>query len=166
MQVQFLDAGDLKAVARELRRHADGKRLRKELTDNIRAVLRPIVPQVKAAYLAGPSTRGKARRRGGSLRSLLARSVRMEVRTSGKLAGARIRADGRRMPAGMGALPKHWEGPPEGRWRHPVFGNREVWVGQESHPTFYRAVEPNQAAAQREIDQAVRQILDKIEKAR
>ena len=167
MRAELRDTGDLKAVVRALRGLADGKELRKELTQGMRGVLRPLVPRVKAAYLAGPSKGRRRRRQGPDLRTLLARSVRLEVRTAGKLAGARIRVDGRRMPPGMGALPRHWEGPAEGgRWRHPVFGNREVWVGQESHPTFYRTIRPDEAQARREIEQVVDRIFAKIERAR
>jgi hypothetical protein len=163
VQFELADSGDLKRLAKALRRLADGKALRKELTGELREVLRPIVPQVKAAYLAGPSMRGKARRKGGSLRSQLARTVRIEVRTTGKLAGARIRADGRRMPSGMRALPKAYEGVT--RWRRPVFGNREVWVAQQSHPTFYPAVRPSEAQARQAIDQVVAGVFRKIERA-
>ena len=30
-----------------------------------------------------------------------------------------------------------------GRFRHPVFGNREVWVNQDMHPYLLRAAETN-----------------------
>jgi hypothetical protein len=163
VQFELRDSGDLKRLAKVLRQHANGREVRKELTDGLRGVLRPIVPQIKAAYLSGPSGRGKARRKGGSLRSQLARTVRLEVRTSGKLAGARIRADGRRMPSGMRALPKAYEGVK--RFRHPVFGNREVWVAQQSHPTFFPAVQPSEAQARQAIDEVVAGVFRKIERA-
>jgi hypothetical protein len=156
---------DLREVAKELRTVADGKALRKQLTGGIRGVLRPLVPVVRAAYLAGPSGRGNATRQGGGLRRQLARSVRVEVRTGGKFAGARIRADGRRMPDGMKALPAYWEGE-RGRWRHPVFGNRDNWVAQAPHPTFYRTLEPHTDSAGHAIDRVLYDVKQKIEAQR
>jgi hypothetical protein len=167
MQVTIRDAGDLKAVTRQLRGQADGKELRKELTDAIRTVLNPIKTEVQAAYRAGPSGRGKARRRGGSLRGALARATRVEVRTTGKLAGARIRVDGRKMPPRLGSIPAMYEGRPRGTpWRHPVFGNRDVWVAQQSHPTFYRTVEPYEDFAGRAVDGILEGVRAKLERGR
>ena len=138
MQVIIHDTGDLKRLARDLRDVADGKELRKELTGGTADILRPLVPDVRAAYRSMPS-RGRARSASrADLRALLAKSVRVEVRTSGRTAGARIRADGRRMPDQMKALPAYVEGE-RARWRHPVFGDRAVWVTQAPSPRFYAA---------------------------
>jgi hypothetical protein len=167
VRVELRDTGDLKAVAKALRAHADGKQLRKELTQGLRGVLRPEVAKVRAAYRAAPSRGGRRRRQGPGLRSRLAGATRLEVRTSGKLAGARIRVDGRRMPDQMRSLPAMWEGPPRGkRWRHPVFGATTTWVGQASRPTFYAAVQPSEAQTRAEIERVVGRIFDRIERAR
>jgi hypothetical protein len=186
-RVTIRDAGDLKRVTKQLREQADGKQLRKEMTGAMREVLRPLVPMVRAAYLAGPSKgRPKTRSRAQlpSLRTLLARSVRVEVKTTGRMAGARIRTDGRRMPSGMRALPRYWEGPTvfgwAGRWRAPVFpdaGSRHrftdrtrtavteaPWVQHESHPTFYRVLEPHLPEAGRAIDQVLERTRRKLER--
>ena len=163
MQITLHDTGDLKRLNRALGQVAGGQQLRRELSGGLRDVLRPYVPRLRAAYRAGPSTRGSSRRRGGSLRGLLARSVRVEVRLSGRTAGARIRADGRRMPDGMRAIPRYWEG--GGRWRHPVFGDREVWVTQPGHPTFYATVRPAEFQARREVALVVRRIIRRLERA-
>jgi hypothetical protein len=167
VRVELVDTCDLKAVAKALGKHADGKELAKELRTGMREVLRPFVPKVRAAYRAAPSRGVSRRRQGPGLRSLLARSTGLQVRTTGKLAGVRLRVDGRKMPAGMGSLPAMWEGRPQGRpWRHPVFGDRETWVSQESRPTFYPTVQPSEAEAIRQINQVVGRIFDKIERAR
>jgi hypothetical protein len=171
VQIEFADTGDLKRLAKALRRHADGKALRKELTGELREVLRPIRDEVKAAYLArpghvGPYTRTRAAQ--PPLRTLLAKATRLEVRTSGKLAGARVRVDGRKMPSGMRSLPAMYEGPPRGkRWRHPVHGphGSDTWVGQRSRPTFGPTVQPSEADARRRIDAAVGGVFAQIERA-
>jgi hypothetical protein len=41
------------------------------------------------------------------------------------------------MPPGELSLPLGMEGVK--RWRHPVYGNREVWVTQAPHPYFQQA---------------------------
>jgi hypothetical protein len=65
----------------------------------------------------------------------------------------------------MRSLPAMWEGPPEGkRWRHPVFGDRETWVAQQSHPTFYRIATPRIDDAGRAIDRVVDGVRHKLER--
>jgi hypothetical protein len=170
MHAELRDTGDLKAVARALGRYADGKALKKELSAGLRNVLKPFVPRVRAAYLGRPGFAGKrsrGRARQPSLRSLMAKATRVEVRLSGKLAGARVRVDGRKMPSGMRSLQSMYEGPPRGkRWRHPVYGDRTTWVAQPSTPTFYAVVQPSEAQAVAEVERVVGAIFDKIERAR
>ena len=164
--VTIRDAGDLKRLNRQLRDLEDGKELRRELTSGLRGVVNPIRDQMKAAYRSRP-TQDDRGRPGPSLRSLLAKATKTEVRTTGKLAGVRIRVDGRKMPDRMKSLPSMWEGPPQGkRWRHPVYGNREVWVAQQSHPTFYRIAEPLEADARRAIDEVLDGVRRKLEAGR
>lgn len=165
MQVTLRDSGDLKRLARALGQVTGGKQLRRELSGGMRDVLRPYVPRVRAAYRGMPSRGGNRRDRRRSLRSLLASSVRVEVRLTGRQAGARIRADGRRMPDHMKALPAYVEGE-RARWRHPVFGDRDTWIAQPSHPTFYRTLRPTERQARREIDRVVARIVKKLERTR
>jgi hypothetical protein len=162
--IELKDAGDLKAIAKALRHYADGKEIRQELTRGFRDILRPLVREVQAAYRAAPSGQGKARRKGGSLRGQLARATHLEVRTTGRDAGARLRVDGRRMPDRMKSLPAMWEH--EKRWRHPVFGDREVWVAQASQQVFYPIVAASEPAAAAKVDELVDHIQERIEQAR
>jgi hypothetical protein len=172
MQVEIRDASDLKALAKQLREVEDGKALRKELTSGIRAVLRPLVPQVRAAYRANPRHRGgrsRDRAQHGDLRDLLAKATRIEValatrsRAKGQEAGARIRVDGRRMPDGMKALPAYYEGE-KPRWRAPLFGDRDRWFQYQSRPTFYRVVTPHTDEAGRAIDKVLDDVRKKLER--
>jgi hypothetical protein len=165
MRTTIRDAGDLKAVNRQLRQQADGRELRKELSGALRQVLMPIRDEVKAAYRAAPSTQGKARRKGGSLRGQLARATRVEVRTTGRMAGARIRVDGRKMPAGQRSLPAYWEGYKR-PWRWPVYGNRQAWAQGRARPTFDRTVEPHEDDAGRAVDAVLDDIRRKLERRR
>ena len=161
--VTIRDSGDLKRVNRQLREQANGKELVRDLRTGLRDVLRPIANEVKVAHRSAPSRRGGARRRGGSLRAALARATRVEVRTTGRMAGARIRVDGRKMPAGQRSLPAYWEGYKR-PWRHPVYGDRDAWVTQSARPTFDRTVEPHEDEADRKVEQVLEGIRRKLER--
>jgi hypothetical protein len=169
VQITIMDAGDLKAINKALRKHADGKELRKQLGKELRGQIRPMVASVKAAWLSAPSQGHKSstrsRRGQPDLRKLLAKATAGQVRFTGKEAGVRVRTDGRKMPSGSKALPTHAEATKR-PWRHPVFGNRETWVTQRSFPQFYEAVQPNEAAARRACIKAVDAMFDQIARAR
>lgn len=61
-----------------------------------------------------------------------------KVSTSfGRTPGVTVRVDAKAAP---GARPIEHDGQP-GMFRHPVYGNREVWVSQAARPFFYRAIE-------------------------
>jgi len=162
--VRIIDSGDLRRVNKQLRQQADGKELRKELSGGLREALNPIRDEVKAAYRAQPGYRGRRTRPGPPLRNLLAKATRVEVRTTGKLAGARLRVDGRKMPAGMRSLPQMWEG--SKRWRWPVYGDRRHWAQGRARPTFDRTVEPHEDEARRKVEQIVDGVRRKLQAGR
>jgi hypothetical protein len=161
VKVSMVDAGDLKRLAKDLRKHADGKELRKELTGGFRGVLNPVRDQVKAAYLAQPASAGSHPTGRADLRVLLAKATRTEVRTSGRQAGARVRVDGRKMPNRMKSLPAYREGYKR-PWRHPVYGRRESWVAQPARPLFDRITQGHAdeglAAVNRVLDDVRRKL--------
>jgi hypothetical protein len=168
LRFEILGADDLKAIAEAFNEHADGRELRAELVEQFRDVTDPLRDRVKAAWKASPSkghgTSTRARQAQPGLRSLLSRATRTEIRLGRKAAGVAVRTDGRRMPDGMKRLPHYAEGT-NPRWRHPVFGNREVWVEQPPFPRFFAAVQPDETRARRAAEQAVESVLDKIAKA-
>ncbi|MCQ9178757.1 hypothetical protein KMT30_06870, partial [Streptomyces sp. IBSBF 2953] len=120
-------------------------------------VAQPYVPLVRNSIKSIPSKRPYS---ADGLRGRMSKATRVEVRTVGRDAGVAIRVDGRKMPSKMKALPKGMEG--TRRWRHPVFGNREVWVTQPPHPYFFRVVRPagtaGRRAASRVVDSITRDI--------
>lgn len=58
------------------------------------------------------------------------------MRASGMSAGVEFRVNARRAPHA-----RPLEGLSGDPFRHPVYGNREVWVSQPARPFFYRAVQ-------------------------
>jgi hypothetical protein len=169
MQLTLVDAGDLKAISRGLRHHADGKRLRAELILELKDAARPHVPRVQSAWRSAPAfagRRSRGRRAQPDLRELLAQATWLQARLTGKEAGVRVRSDGRKMPDQMKALPGYAEGIRRRPWRHPVYGDRETWRTQQPFPRFYDAVQPDELAARRQVVAAVDKVFDQIERAR
>lgn len=169
MQIQLVDSGDLKRVAKELKQQADGKELMKELRGNLRAVANPMAREVKQAWLSAPSrghqTSSRSRRGQPDLRFLLAKATGVQVRFTGKEAGVRVRTDGRKMPDGMRALPGYAEGVRRRGWRHPVFGDTGTWVAQRAFPRFFEAVQPDESRARHACEDAVQVVFTKIARA-
>jgi hypothetical protein len=131
----------------------DSPELKKRFRKELRAAAAPLVPKVRSSIRSIPSNRGYSP---DGLRGALAKAVKLEVKTAGRQAGVAIRVDGRKMPSHMKSLPSMAEG--KKRWRHPVFGNREVWVTQTPHPYFYSALRVAGPASRR----AVSRVLDGI----
>ena len=127
---------DLARIVRELRKTGDGKQLVKQYRKELRAAAKPMVPAVRASIRAIPAASGQH----SGLRQRMASATRLSVRTSGRKAEIAVRVDGRKMAPGEGALPAYMDGRKRD-WRHPVYGTR-VWVRQEPHPYFDRAIAP------------------------
>jgi hypothetical protein len=160
MEYRLVDTGDLKAISKALKQHADGKQIRKELQRELGQITGPMVARVRQAWLSAPSRSAEPK-----LRRALAKATWAQARFTGKQAGVNVRTDGRRMPSGMRSLPGYAEGIRRRPWRHPVYGDRETWVTQQPFPRFYNAVQPDEAEARRAVQQAVDRVLDKIARA-
>jgi len=152
MGLELRTGDDLRRISRALR-SMDNPEVKKRFRKELRAAAVPLVPVVKASIRSIPAKRAYTP---GGLRGRMVAATRVEVRTVGKDAGVAIRVDGRKMPSKQKALPKAMEG--KKRWRHPVFGNREVWVTQQPHPYFFHVVRPAGVASRI----AVNKVLDQI----
>lgn len=154
--VEIRGGAELRRISLELRRMGGGELTRK-LRKELRAAAAPLVPQVRASIMQIPTTGDKS----SGLRRRMAKATRLELRTVGREAGVAIRVDGRKMPTGQGRLPAYMEGSRK-RWRHPVYGNRNNWVGQQPHPYFYNVVRNlgprSRVAVNRVLDEATREI--------
>lgn len=125
----------------------------------------------RAAYgfLRATSGRGGASRanertlaraiKGSGLRESAARALKIEYRERATarrpFLGVRIRMSAGAMPPDQRRLPKHMN---YGRWRHPVFGNRDNWTTQTIAPDgwfdgTFAAMKSGAAAA---IDRAMK----------
>lgn len=140
--------------------------LAKELKQKLRLAAKPLVPLVRAAIAqipADPNTKRTAARPVGTLRKELSAATKLQMRTTRSMAGINIRVDGRKMPDRAGSVPAYMEGK-KPNWRHPVFGNQNVWTNQAeaSHEYFYKTVEPVGEDIKKEIDAVVTSIANKL----
>jgi hypothetical protein len=90
----------------------------------------------------------------GGLREPIARAIRISVRTGGS-PGARIWIDRSRIPRDQRSLPERLD---DGRWRHPVFGNRRRWTTQYAAPWWGVTIRRNEAR----MRAAVARVLDDV----
>lgn len=116
---------NLRQISRALRAEEDGKELRKELTRNMREALKPGAARAKTGIMSMASATPHG---GPALKSSIARKIRPEVRISGKFPGAKIKAF--KTPAIRGFANAAKRTNRASGWRHPVYGNREMWVHQ------------------------------------
>lgn len=120
MNVRGID--DFRKAAARIR---DANR-RGELISNIRSELQR---EAKPAVVAARSNAFKVLPRSGGLAALVAQSnFGVSTRTSGRWAGVFITA--KRKGTDLVAVDR-------GRVRHPVYGNRKVWVTQQVVPNWF-----------------------------
>lgn len=130
LEVRIEHAGpELRAMAARLRRSSDPRRMRAEMMNGLKEGVKPAVTRSKAAALALPSSG----RSSTGFRRKLARTINTQIRTGGKDAGVRVRISKARMGS-QAPLVKATE---IGRWRHPVYGNRNAWVTQRSRRGWF-----------------------------
>ena len=149
---------NLRAIARALRAEEDGKELRKELTRNMREALKPGAAQAKSAIMSMSSVTPHD---GPALKTAIARKIRPEVRITGRFPGAKIKAFKTKNLRGFPNAPKRTNR--ASGWRHPVYGNREVWVQQHGKTKWFdRAFEGQDAHYKRQVQFALAGMVNRI----
>lgn len=147
-------------AAKVLKTTAEGKETLRKLRKELRTAATPMLKSVRAAALRLPSKGESARRGRPSLRKGLARATKIKISFSQRSAGVMVVTGPGAMPEGMEGLPPMVEG--RVRWRHPVMGNRDVWVQQRAMPFFYPAVKPHEpeavSAGRRVLEAIVKEI--------
>jgi hypothetical protein len=116
-----------------------------QVPQELRAELRPKLRQ------AGEQVRSQIRSNAG-FSSRIPGAVRMTTAFGSKTGGVRIWVDAKKAPH---ARPLENLGQ-AGSFRHPVFGNRDVWVSQPAHPFFFPAVKSSGGKVRSLVEDAVR----------
>lgn len=122
----------LASLVRAIRAEEDGRHLRKELAKNMRAALRPAAAEAKSSIMAMSSAGLPT---SPALRSTVAKKIRPEVKLGGRWSGARVKAFKTKNVRNFPNAPKRLNR--AGGWRHPVYGNREVWVQQRGKVDWF-----------------------------
>jgi hypothetical protein len=154
----------LRVVARELRR-MDSRQVNEAFRRRLEATARPYPARVRASILATPA---KPEGKHTGLRERVARCVELSSGADAKSGWASVWMNPYRMLPDYVSLPLRLEGAPtagrraDRRWRHPVYGNRDVWRQQPSHPYFYQATAGLGRAAGPAIEAALGDITRKI----
>lgn len=100
----------------------------------------------------------RAARRGGGLRSTVASATKLQITAK----GVRFIVDSKRLPVSQRNLPKRLDA--ERGWRHPVFGNREVWVAQHGGPWFGATIKQKAPAFRAAVVKGMEETRQALEK--
>jgi len=148
---------------------------------SLKKAAQPAALEAKKAVLATPSEAHhkfqNAPRPRLSLRASIASSIKVAIRSKGKMAGVSIRVDARQFAAlseaggrtgkKIGKLPRYVEGRIK-RWKHPVFGKNmdkpADWPIQKSHPFLRVSVDKHRPEFVDAMAQAVDKALKEIDK--
>lgn len=147
---------DLRKLAASLK--ASDRVIMTELRKGIRTAIRPMQNDAKARARKAP-VKGTGHT---GLRGRVAKTITTTVGVTPTRVYARLAASGKKMPSGQRSLPAMLEGTKP--WRHPVYGNRNVWAQQSPHPYFDPAVKAGAPGVNRAIDAAIDKAASHIEK--
>jgi hypothetical protein len=134
-----LDTRELRGLGRDLRRLQGGRPSLSRYADDVKRVAEgQMIPALRQKVKSLPS-KGQSREQGKeSLREATAKAITFSFRVDGKHAVSMIRVNPTKMSPRKrfsGFLPSYMEGVPGfANWRHPVYGNRNVWRRQPSTP--------------------------------
>ncbi|WP_180685324.1 hypothetical protein [Streptomyces gossypiisoli] len=166
MQIRITGTGQLLELSARLRR-AGNQNIRSSFHRRIRRAAEPLQKDLQKNIRNLPIRSGGrlAGRRGGPspttrpLRATIAAAIRISVRTTGN-PGARVWIDKSRLPVDLKMMPEVLNsGPPPGRVRHPVFGNRSRWVNQYVTPFWWdRTVRAHEPRMTREVSRVVNDV--------
>lgn len=149
----------LAALTRAIRAEEDGKQLRKELAKNMREALKPGAAEAKSSIMAMPSA--GIMPTAPALRTSIARKIRPEVKLGGRWSGARVKAFKTKNVRNFPNAPKRLNR--ASGWRHPVYGNREVWMQQRGKVDWFdRAFQGRESVYKAAVEQAMEDMARRI----
>lgn len=129
-----VDMSSLKRVVVAIEAEEGSGKLKRDLGEKLRAAVRPAAEESKRSLLsmhsAGLSHGGE------SLRADVARRVSVSARLAGGDPGVRVKV-GWGGPRGFYTAARRLNR--AAGWRHPVYGDREIWVHQTGKPEWFEA---------------------------
>lgn len=182
------NVGAYRDLAKRLRK-AGKKDLKAKLRKQITEAGRPVLDEVKAAVRDLPVTSrggggkrrqqfnafraeeaarragkdtgaaiGRGLRKAHGLRASIASATKLQITAK----GVRFVVQSAALPPSQRTLPRHLDSAKG--WRHPVFGDREVWVEQKGRPYFGATIKKRAPAFRRAIVQAMNEISNELDK--
>lgn len=178
MEVRIEGSATWRQLNAKFRKAANGKDVRRALTKSLQASAKPAVRDVKEAVLKvqsrGVSGGGSKRReasyrirhpkgrvRAFGLRQTVSRLVTSRMKYSGIKVGLEVRVNAREMPNKQRRLPYYLDG--QGRWRHPLFGDRDKWYGQTGQPYFEKTLKQHTPRVRQDAVDAVTTALKELQ---
>lgn len=176
--IKVANAQAYRQLAKDLRKAGRGD-LRKTLRKKIAEAGKPVLEDVKAAVREMPVTsRGggsrqrrrynvdrattdraktSAERRHAGLRATIAAATKLQITAK----GVRFVVQSSKLPETQRSLPRHLDS--EKGWRHPVFGDKNVWVHQQGRPYFAVTIKKKAPTFRRAALDAMEEIRKQIE---
>lgn len=157
----IVDDEYMRRVVAAMKKEENGKELKRDLTRRLREIAKPAHMEAKRTITAFPSKGGP--RDGQPLRQAISQRTKIEVRMAKRGTGVKIRIKGNGMPRQFKYAARRLNR--DKGWRHPVFGDREVWVAQSSpNPNWFddimkrrkREVKPQIEEALRDMARRIR----------
>jgi hypothetical protein len=156
------DEKRLVRLARAMRSEEDGKALRRDMVREFRGALNPTRNKARAAIKSMPSN--GARRGGMKLRGRVAAKVMVQIKPSGKFAGATLKAKKTPNVRKFRNAPKRLN---QKSFSHPSIGNPRQRVRQVGKPGWFdKTVQADRAqhrrAARKVLNSASRRLQRKV----
>jgi hypothetical protein len=158
----------LRATAHALRQ-ADRQDLLRGMQRAVRRAAKPTLRDVQdaAEHIRTSGVRKPGARRPfvavmppKGIRKKIAAAVVADVQLRGDEPLVRFRVSKARLPHNIKDMPRKFD---DGTFRHPVMGNRDVWVSQTSDPWFWPPIRDNVKTFRAEIDKAIDETRTKLE---
>lgn len=117
---------------------------------------------VSKARATAKASLEKARERAGRRRAGLRGSVAAATKLQITAKGVRFVVSSAQLPESQKSLPRHLDSAKG--WRHPVFGNREVWVAERGGPWFAETLKKRAPEFRAAVVDAMEQTRAELEK--
>lgn len=130
----------------------------KALRDELKETGRLLRDGIRARIMERPSSGGRSPGPHQSRKQLAAGVSYLIDTAAGKRQALTIEVSPSKLSPGREPFAKAWNLP---RWRHPVFGNKRVWVFQQGNPYFNDTKEPTRLgnlALERALDTVTTQL--------
>lgn len=168
VDIKVRGAEKLRLMAKQLR-EADRVDLLRGMQRAMKSAAKPTLQAIQQSardiHTTGvPKPGAKHPFRGGGAakgtREKIAAAAVADVNVTGDEPRIRFRVAASRLPTEIRNMPQKFD---SGHWRHPVMGNRDVWVAQTSEPWFWPPIRDHIKDFRAELDKAVDETRAKLE---